>query len=149
MVEEKNNLKKETKEEVKEISAKQVRVFTIPLRKTFRKSQPKRVPYAVRIIQQFLQRHLKTDKIKLGKHLNEKLWEKSIKKPPRRVKVNAVLVDDEFRVELVGHKYEEFKSKPTKTKEGLTEKLKARLGEKAIKKEEETKKVEGKIKEAK
>jgi len=138
--------KEEPKKEVKPID---VKVFTIPLRKAFRKSRGKRTSYAVKLIKEFLRRHLKMkpkdDKtIKLGKYLNEKLWERGIKKPPRRVRVNVALVGNEYRVELVGKKYEEFRAKPGKKREGMAEKLAARLGGKALQKEAEKKMIEGK-----
>jgi large subunit ribosomal protein L31e len=125
------------------------KIFTIPLRKAFRKSRKKRVPYAVRLIQDYLKRHLKVGNVKLGSNLNSKLWERSIEKPPRRVRVSVVIEDGIAKAELLGHKYKEFKVEPKEKKEGMAEKLKARLGPKALKKQEEIEKLEGKKEEKK
>ncbi len=157
---EEKNLKKESekqnkeekgeKKEVKEKVDKVERVFTIPLRKAFRKTRNKRVPYAIKLIKEFVRRHMKIKEgeIKIGKHLNEKMWERGIEKPPRRVRVSVEKVESEYRVELFGYKYEEFK--PIKTEEkGLTEKLMSRLGPKAVKKMEEEKMISGKTEEKK
>jgi len=138
--------KKKVKEKVekKEEVPKDAKIFTVPLRKAFRKSRKKRVPYAVKLIKEFIKRHMKVkegEEIKIGKHLNEKLWERGIEKPPRRVRVHVVKVGNEYRVELLGYKYEEFK--PVKVEEkGFAEKLAARLGPKALKKAEEEKMIE-------
>lgn len=138
--------KEEKKIEKKEELPADAKVFTIPLRKAFRKSRKKRVPYAVRLIKEFVKRHMKVkndEEIKIGKHLNEKLWERGIEKPPRRVRVNVTRVEKEIRVELFGFTYEEFK--PAKAEEkGFAEKLAARLGPKALRKAEEEKRISGK-----
>jgi len=123
------------------------RIYTIPLRKAFRKPRTKRGPVAIRLIRSFLARHMKIDeeKIKIGSTLNESVWVRGISRPPRRVKVNAVLDEGGIlKVELVGHKYKEFKAVKKAEKEGMKEKLMKRLGAKAIKKQEEEKLVEGK-----
>lgn len=144
MVEKRVETKKEEKN-VKKVEVVEGKVFTIPLRKAFRKTRKRRVPYAVRLIKEFVKQHMKVkdgEEIKIGKHLNEKLWKRGIEKPPRRVRVHVVKVKNEYRVELLGYKYEEFK--PIKVEEkGFAEKLAARLGPKALKKAEEEKLVEG------
>ena len=89
---------------------------------------------------------MKTDNIKLGKHLNEEIWKCGIRNPPRRVRVHIAVVDNECRAELMGHEYTEFKAKPAEKKQGMAEKLAARMGGKAIQKQEEEKAIEGKEK---
>lgn len=125
-----------TKEEEKKVE--EVGVFVIPLRKAFRKSRNKRANYAISLIRKFVERKIKSKNIKIGKHLNEKIWERGIEKPPRRVKVKVSKVGEEYRVELFGYEYEEFKLEKFEKKEGgLKEKLIERLGPKAIKKQKE------------
>ena len=37
--------------------------------------------------------------MKLGSRLNEELWERGIEKPPRRVRVKAVIEDQQLEIE--------------------------------------------------
>ena len=120
------------------------KVFTIPLRKAFEKSQRIRSPYAIRLIKDYIQTHTKAEEVRIGKHLNSAIWSRGIKKPPRKVKINIIKDGSTVKAELFGHKYEEFKVLPRKEKKGAKEKLLERLGPKAAKKEEEEKIIEGK-----
>lgn len=66
------------------------RTYTIPLRKEYQKAPIyKRTKKAVAALRQFLQRHMKSESIKLGSALNQKLWQRGIRKPPHKVKVTA------------------------------------------------------------
>lgn len=118
-------------------------VYTIPLREAFRKAEKKRVPYASRLIRDYLKKHTKAEEIKLGRKLNEKVWERGIRKPPRRVRVKVMKEGNVAKAELLGFEYEEFKASPKKEKKGMKEKLLGRLGPKAVKKQEEEKLAEG------
>lgn len=70
------------------------RIYTIPLRRAKETSRGRRTPKSVRLVIQFLKRHMKSDKISLDEQLNQKLWERGIKKPPSRIRVRAVKEDD-------------------------------------------------------
>ena len=124
------------------------KIYTIPLRGTVRKSRLKRSQCAMGIIKKFIKTHTKAKTVKIGKNLNEKVWERSMEKPPRRVRVKAVVDGDIAKVELMGFEYVEFKAAPKKEKKGLQEKLLSRLGPKALQKEAEEKFIEGKKEEA-
>ena len=65
------------------------RVYIIPLRKAKRKPRSRRANAAIRIIKEFLQRHMKAENIKLDNQLNEFIWERGIHKIPPRVKIKA------------------------------------------------------------
>jgi len=119
-------------------------VFVIPLRRAFEKSMRMRSRYAAGIVRTFLKTHLKAEDVKLGKNLNEAIWERGMKKPPRRVKVTAVKEGALVRAELFGHKYEEFKALPKTERKGMKEKMLERLSPLAAKKEAEEKMIEGK-----
>ncbi len=65
------------------------RVYTVPL-KTARYVPPnKRASKAVRILKRFIERHLKTDNVIILPEVNEKIWERGIEKPPRKIRVKA------------------------------------------------------------
>lgn len=82
------------------------RTYTIPLRKGFMKtSKFQRTNRAVREVQIFLKKHMKTESIKLGEELNKALWARGDSKPPSRV---TVLVKKEAEIayaELVGKEF--------------------------------------------
>lgn len=66
------------------------RTYTVPLRKEFMKSPRwKRTKKAVIALRQFLVKHMKSENIKIGKELNEALWERGIRHPPHKVKLVA------------------------------------------------------------
>ncbi|MBN1386150.1 60S ribosomal protein L31 [Candidatus Woesearchaeota archaeon] len=95
------------------------REYNIPLRKEFLKVQRyKRTNKAVKAVKEFISKHMKSDDVRIGKHLNMKLWEHGIKNPPHHVKVLAKKDDEGIvRVELVGAPVEE-KSEVQKKKFG-------------------------------
>ena len=71
------------------------RVYNVPLRKEFQKVPVyKRAKKAVSAMKSFLSRHMKSDEVKLGVYLNEKIWERGIKNPPHHVKVKAIKYED-------------------------------------------------------
>ncbi len=65
------------------------RVYTIPLRDCWLAPRNKRAKKAVKIIREFIERHVKAKEVKIDQKLNEKIWERGIQKPPRRVKVKV------------------------------------------------------------
>ena len=119
------------------------KVYNIPLREAYKKARLKRTPYAVREVKKFIKTHTKAKEVKIGKHLNEELWKRSIKKPPHKIRVKAFLDGDVAKTELMGFDYEDFKIQPKKERKGLQEKLLARMGQKALQKEAEEKLIEG------
>lgn len=66
------------------------RIYTIPLREVFDVPKPRRANSAVRVVKEFLARHMKAKEVKIDGPLNEALWKNSREKPPRRIKVKAV-----------------------------------------------------------
>ena len=94
------------------------RTYNIPLRKEFRKvANWKQTKKAVKAVKEFLAKHMKSEDVRLGKHLNEKLWQHGIKNPPHHIKVTTI--KDEkgvVKAELFGHKIEEKKEEKKKSK---------------------------------
>ncbi len=115
------------------------RTYNIPLRKDFlRAPRYKRAKKAVSALKLFLQRHMKSDDIRIGKHLNKKLWEHGIKNPPHHVKVNVLKEDDgTVRAELFGAPKEEKKAKQRTPKGTKKAEKKAKEEEKQGAKPEE------------
>jgi len=101
------------------------RVYNVPLRKEFRKvPRWKKTKKAVSALRQFLSRHMKSKDIKIGKEVNEKLWQHGIKNPPHHIKVN-VKKDENGVVtaNLFGIEIKEEVKKEVKKKSKLAEKL--------------------------
>jgi len=120
------------------------RTYTIPLRREWLKSpRYRRAKKAVTAVKQFLIKHMKSEDIRLGKHLNEELWKHGIKNPPGKIKINVIKDDkDVVRAELFGKKIELEKKEE---KKGIAGKLKEKI---TGKKEEKPKKAEKKEKPA-
>ncbi len=80
------------------------RTYNIPLRKEYQKSPKwKRAKKAVIALREFLVRHMKSEDVKLGPALNEKVWQHGVRNPPHHVKV-TVTKDDKgtVKAELFG-----------------------------------------------
>jgi large subunit ribosomal protein L31e len=126
----------------KETKVKVERSYNIPLRKSFRSTaKHKKTPRAVRTIRQFLEKHMKSENILLGMHLNEHLWKHGIKNPPHHVKVHVIKEDDVVRAELEGFEFKEAakaekKKEPKTMKDKLEKKLGVTEGREELAKEE-------------
>ena len=74
------------------------RTYTIPLRDVKNVQRTIRAAKAVRVVQEFLKKHMKADNVKIDASVNEKIWERGIQKIPSKIKVKAVK-DDKGLVE--------------------------------------------------
>lgn len=121
------------------------RAYNVPLRKGWLKvARIKRSKKAVKTLQEFLEKHMKSDDVRLGMHLNEFIWKHGIKNPPHHVQLKAVKYDDGIvRAELEGFEFRgAVQSKPKEDKPtGLKGKLQSALGktEATVPKEEKKK----------
>ncbi len=79
-------LKDKKKEEIVE-----ERIYTVPLGKAWISPRKKTTPKAIRIIKNFIMRHMKvdSDSIKITNEVNEKIWSRGIEKPPRKIRIRA------------------------------------------------------------
>ena len=101
------------------------RVYNVPLRKEFMKvPRLKKTKKAVSALRQFLSKHMKSKEVKIGKEVNEKLWQHGIKNPPHHIKVN-VRKDENGIVtaNLFGVEIKEAPKKEVKKKSKLAEKI--------------------------
>lgn len=76
------------------------RIYTIPLSRAWIKPPKKRAPGAIRILEAFIQRHMKVGegpeieeeeggRIIISNEVNEKIWSRGIEKPPRKLRIRA------------------------------------------------------------
>ncbi len=97
------------------------KVYTIPLRDAWKGPCKKRAKKCMYVIREFVKRHMKTEKVKIGTALNHEIWKRGIKNPPRKLKVQVVPHEDVVWVELQGVKLE-LVTKEEKKKETAPEK---------------------------
>jgi large subunit ribosomal protein L31e len=121
---------------------KEQKIYTISLRDAYRSPRIYRARKAINYLHDYLRRHLKAEVI-IGPGLNQKIWARGIKKPPKRVKVTVRREEDKFRVELFGYKPKPKKEKkPAKKKKGLGRVAKEKIEKKKAKPKEKPKKGE-------
>jgi large subunit ribosomal protein L31e len=70
------------------------RIYVIPLRKVKDVPRTIRAPKAIRVVKEYLQKHMKAEEIKIDASVNEKIWERGIQKVPPKIKVKAVKEED-------------------------------------------------------
>ena len=108
------------------------RTYNIPLRKEWLKAPKwKRTKKAVKAAKEFLQKHMKSDNVKLSKSINDAIWKHGGKNPPHHIKVD-VSKDEEGLVTatLSGAPKEEKIEKPKK--EATTDKVAKEKEEKVV-----------------
>jgi len=127
------------------------RQYTIPLKRGVLKvPRYRRAKKAVKEIKIFLARHMKAEveNVKVGRWLNELVWERGIKNPPNKVRVN-VSKDDKgiVKAELIelSERSKKIQAKEDSRVKTIEEKKKAeeaakKAQEEAMKKEAEEKK---------
>jgi large subunit ribosomal protein L31e len=71
------------------------RIYTVPLRKAYwTGSRLRRSNRAVRILREFVERHMKPEELSIQPEVNERIWARGIQKPPRRIRIRATKNSD-------------------------------------------------------
>lgn len=85
-------------ESEKEEDIVEERIYTIPLGKVWISPRKKHSPKALRIIRQFVIKHMKIskDSIRITNTVNERIWKKGIEKPPRKIRVRITRSSEGF-----------------------------------------------------
>lgn len=102
------------------------RVYTINLSKVWLAPRIRRTKRAINMIREFAQCHMKSDDVKIDRSLNEVMWERGIRKPPRKIRVKMVKdEDDVVTVSLYSEEVKEEEKVEKKAKaEAVAEKAK-------------------------
>ncbi len=76
------------------------RIYIIPLRNAKKISKFRRAKRAINILREFVARHVHVpeENVKIENEVNEKIWERGVKKPPSKIKV---LVKKEGNIAIV------------------------------------------------
>ena len=104
------------------------RTYIIPLRRGWLKVPIyKRAKKAVNMTRAFLQKHMKVENVKLGRHLNMALWARGRRSPPHKIEVSVELIKDKegdyAYAEMVGVQKEALKIVVEEKKKGIASKL--------------------------
>jgi large subunit ribosomal protein L31e len=105
--EEKEEKPVKKKKKGKEEEIVEERVYTIPLGKASVRPPKKRAPRAIQLIRSFITKHMKLEirleeeeeegelpKLTISKEVNEKIWDRGIEKPPKKIRVRAAKDSD-------------------------------------------------------
>lgn len=66
------------------------RIYTVPLRKAYwTGSRLRRANRSVRILREFVNRHMKPEELLIQPEVNHRIWARGIQKPPRRLRIRA------------------------------------------------------------
>jgi len=69
------------------------KVYTIPLSDVYGQPWSKRARKATRMVREFLQKHTKKE-VKIAGDVNEAIWSRGMKHPPRKIRVNVETEDN-------------------------------------------------------
>jgi large subunit ribosomal protein L31e len=71
-------------------------IYTVPLRTVKRAPRWKRSKTAMIDIRAYLVRHMKceAEEVKLDPSINERIWERGSEKPPSRIRIRAMKMED-------------------------------------------------------
>lgn len=121
-------------EKKKEAKVVLERVYTVPLRSEWLKAPKyRRAKKAGTALREFVEKHMKSKDVKIGKYINEFIWQNGIKSPPHHVRVECKKDSDGIVfVEMVGAPKEKpVEKKEKKVKKGkITEDLKDKVEKK-------------------
>ena len=70
------------------------RIYVIPLKKVKKTKRYRRSSRAAKLVREFLQRHMKTERVRLNEELNRELWKRGAERPLSRIRVRVVKQDD-------------------------------------------------------
>ena len=84
----------EGREEVEELEEPEEeiideRIYVVPLAKARHGPRNKYAKKAIRYLREYMTRHFKPESLVISQEVNEKIWERGIQKPPRKLKVRC------------------------------------------------------------
>ncbi|MEM3123660.1 MAG: 50S ribosomal protein L31e, partial [Nitrososphaerota archaeon] len=83
-------------------------VHVIPLRDVWKGSRLRRTRSAMRLLREYVKRHMKAKRIIISNRVSELVWSRGVQNPPRRLRVELVREDEEtVAVRLEGEGAEE------------------------------------------
>src|SRR3989344_713439 len=111
------------------------RVYTINLGKVLLSPDNQRAKRAINMVKEFARHHMKTQEIKIEGELNQKIWERGIKHPPRKIRVRMTKTDEGH---IIVSRYEEAEEKSKKSEKESKKKGEKKTKPKDAKQSKET-----------
>ena len=71
------------------------RIYTIPLGKAWNVQNYRKSEKAISIIRSFVNRHMKPSSIIIDPSVNEHIWRRGIRNPPRKIRVKLLKDEDD------------------------------------------------------
>ncbi|NLV26971.1 MAG: 50S ribosomal protein L31e [Methanomicrobiales archaeon] len=72
----------------------QEQMYVIPLGAVKRAPRWRRSAKAMKDIRAFLSKHMKSEDVRLGQDINEHVWARGTEKPPSKIRVRAMKLED-------------------------------------------------------
>ena len=69
-------------------------IYTIPLRRVYWGRRTNRADRAIKLIRKFVSRHFGVERVIIDNTVNEYVWSRSREKPPSRITVRVIKIDD-------------------------------------------------------
>jgi large subunit ribosomal protein L31e len=70
------------------------RIYTVPLGRAWVTQRYRRAEKAMNLLKKFTQRHMKPTEIKIDTSVNEAMWARGIRSPPRKIRVKMTRDDE-------------------------------------------------------
>ncbi len=70
------------------------RVYTVPLGRAWAAQGYRRAEKAVTLLRKFVERHMKPTEVVIDPSVNERLWARGIRNPPRKIRVKMTKDDE-------------------------------------------------------
>ena len=70
------------------------RTYMVPLGIAYEAPSYRRSKVAIRIIREFATRHMKATEVSIAEEVNEQIWSRGIKSPPRRIRLDMERDED-------------------------------------------------------
>ena len=86
----KTEVEAEKTEEIEDLEIVAEKTYTINLRDVWNAPRNKRSPKAIKVLKEYMKRHMKAENVIISNEVNEQIWARGIQKPPRKLKVRAV-----------------------------------------------------------
>lgn len=66
------------------------RIYTVPFRRVYwARSRHNRAKREVRVLREFVRRHMKPEGLLIQPEVNERIWARGIQRPPRKLRIRA------------------------------------------------------------
>ena len=98
-------IEEEEKVEIEEVPKEEIideRIYIIPLVKARKGPRTKWAKKSVRYLREFITQHFKPETLVISQEVNERIWERGIQKPPRKLKVRVTKNIDGLCVVYLG-----------------------------------------------